>query len=151
MRKNAKKKPGTFSGRGLWGAISPLWPRYHPIWFKTSTLKENCLSNYCGEKKIQKKTNIWPFRPTHTYTKLTLVSFFLDFFFVHLSLRCPVMMVTKVLDNVWKKMDFGPKNSIFGPKICIFLRYTHTTPIFWGQTDPTQWDHNTPTSWGNSG
>ncbi len=24
-----------------------------------------------------------------------------------------------------------------GPKISIFLRYTHITPIFWGQTDPT--------------
>ena len=42
---------GKKSGRGVWGAISPLWPRYHPIWFKTSTLKESCLSNYCWEKK----------------------------------------------------------------------------------------------------
>ena len=31
-------------------------------------------------------------------------------------------------------------------KICIFLRYTHITPIFWGQTDPTQWDHKSPIS-----
>ena len=38
-----------------------------------------------------------------------------------------------------------------GSKICIFLRYTHITPIFWGQTDPTQWDHKSPISWGNSG
>ena len=36
------------------GANSPLWPRYHPIWFKTSTLKENCLSNYCWGKKRKK-------------------------------------------------------------------------------------------------
>ena len=40
---------------------------------------------------------------------------------------------------------------IFGPKICIFLRYAHITPIFWGQMDPNQWDHKSPISWGNSG
>ena len=45
-----------------------------------------------------------------------------------------------------KKMDFGPKNCIFGPKICIFLRYTYETPIFSGQTVPTQWDHKSPIS-----
>ena len=50
-----------------------------------------------------------------------------------------------------QKIDFGPKNSIFGQKICFFLRYTHITPLFWARTDPTQWDHNFPTSWGNSG
>ena len=48
--------------------------------FKTSTLKENCLLNYCWGKKGKKKTNISPFPPTHTYMKLTLVSFFLPFF-----------------------------------------------------------------------
>ena len=48
----------------------------------------------------------------------------------------------------------GPRvhnRSIFDPKISIFLRYTHITPLFWARTDPTQWDHNFPTSWGNSG
>ena len=40
---------------------------------------------------------------------------------------------------------------LMSAKICIFLRYTHITPIFWVRTDPTQWDHNFPTSWGNSG
>ena len=34
-------------------------------------------------------------------------------------------------------------------KICIFLRYTHITPLFWAQTDPTWWDHISPISWGN--
>ena len=72
---------GTLGGGG--GANSPLWPRYHPIGFKTSTLKENCLLNYCWEKK-RKKTNISPFSATHTYIKLT-VSFF--YFFLHLPLR----------------------------------------------------------------
>ena len=38
-------------------------------------------------------------------------------------------MVTKNLDDIRKKMDFGPKNCIFGPKFCIFLRYTYETPI----------------------
>ena len=27
-----------------------------------------------------------------------------------------------------------------------FLRYTHITPHFWAQTDPTQWDHKFPIS-----
>ena len=44
-----------------------------------------------------------------------------------------------------------PPRPIFGLKIFIFLRYTHITPIFWGQTDPTQWDLKSPISWGNSG
>ena len=38
-----------------------------------------------------------------------------------------------------------------GSKMSIFLRYTHITPLFWGQTDPTQWDLKSPISWGNSG
>ena len=62
------------------GANSPLWPRYHPEWFKTSTLKENCLLNYCWGKK-GKKTKISPFPATHTYIKLTLVSLFFLLFF----------------------------------------------------------------------
>ncbi len=33
-----------------------------------------------------------------------------------------------------------------GSKISLFLRYTHITPIFWGQTDPTQWDLKSPIS-----
>ena len=32
------------------------------------------------------------------------------------------------------------------PKNLIFLRYTHITPIFWGQTDPTQRDLKSPIS-----
>ena len=67
---------GEKSGRGVWGAISPLWPRYHPIWFKTSTLKENCLSYYSWVKK----NNIWPF-PAYTYIhKTNIVSFLFCFF-----------------------------------------------------------------------
>ena len=41
--------------------------------------------------------------------------------------------------------------TIFGPKLCIFLHYAHITPNSWALVDPTQWDHNFPTSWGNSG
>ena len=47
------------------------------------------------------------------------------------------MMVPKNLDDIRKKMDFGPKNCIFGPKFCIVLRYTYETPIFSGQTHRT--------------
>ena len=42
---------------------------------------------------------------------------------------------------------------IYGPKLALkygFLCYTHITPLFWAQTDPTRWDHNIPISWGNS-
>ena len=41
--------------------------------------------------------------------------------------------------------------TIFGPKICIFLRYSLTTPNVWALVDPTRCDHNFPTYWGNSG
>ena len=76
MRKNAKKKVV----EGGWGCYnSPLWPRYHPIWFKTSTLKDNCLFKLLLGKK-GKKTNISPFLATHTNIKLTFVSFFFIFF-----------------------------------------------------------------------
>ena len=43
------------------------------------------------------------------------------------------------------------KNCIFGPKFCIFSRYTYETPIFWAQMDLTYLDHKFPISWGNSG
>ena len=32
----------------------------------------------------------------------------------------------------------------FWPENLHFLRYVYVTPIFSGQTDPTQWDHNPP-------
>ena len=35
---NKSTKYSLGEGEGVWGAISPLWPIYHPIWFKTSTL-----------------------------------------------------------------------------------------------------------------
>merc|ERR1711873_177533 len=56
-----------------------------------------------------------------------------------LPIGCPVMIVTKNLDHFRKKNDFGPKN-------CIFLRYTYETPIFLAQTDPTQLNHKSPIS-----
>ena len=37
----------------------------------------------------------------------------------------------KKVGRFWQKNDLGPKNCIFGPKFCIFLRYTYETPIFW--------------------
>ena len=50
------------------------------------------------------------------------------------------------VDPVARRASGRPPGPIFGPKICIFLRYTHITPIFWGQTNPTQWDHKSPIS-----
>ena len=81
MCKNAKMINSTLSHERY---NSPLWPRYHPIWFKTLTLKDNCLFELLLGTK-GKKTNISPFPATHTYIKLTFVSFF-PFIFLHLSL-----------------------------------------------------------------
>ena len=39
----------------------------------------------------------------------------------------------------------------FWLKILLFLRYTHITPLYWAQTDPTRWDHISSISWGNFG
>ena len=39
-----------------------------------------------GEKNSKKKLTFDHFRPTHTHTKLTFVSFFFEFFFLNLSL-----------------------------------------------------------------
>merc|ERR1739846_133273 len=50
------------------------------------------------------------------------------------------------VDPVARRASGRPPGPIFGPKIYIFLRYTHITPIFWGQTNPTQWDHKSPIS-----
>ena len=74
--KTPKKKVGEGGGGGY---NSPLWPRYHPIWFKTSTLKDNCLFKLLLGKK-GKKTNISQFLASHAYIKLTFVSFFFLFF-----------------------------------------------------------------------
>ena len=52
-----------------------------------------------------------------------------------------IMLLDKLLGGF--KGHFWPK---IGPQSCFFLRYTHITPIFGGQTDPAQWDHNFPTS-----
>ena len=40
-------------------------------------------------------------------------------------------------DWVARRFSKRPPGPIFGPKICIFLRYAHITPIFWARTDPT--------------
>merc|ERR1719237_163345 len=86
MCKNAKTKKHVVPCY-LWLLVfPPLFLGTFPIWFKTSTLKENCLSNYCWGKKRKKKTNISPFPATHTYIKLTFVSFFFNFFILNLSL-----------------------------------------------------------------
>ena len=42
--------------------------------------------------------------------------------------------------------SYGVSPSGLRPKNLHFLRYTHITPIFWGQTDPTQWDLKSPIS-----
>ena len=39
-----------------------------------------------GEKNSKKKLTFDHFRPTHTHTKLTFVSFFFEFFILNLSL-----------------------------------------------------------------
>merc|ERR1712208_192981 len=41
------------------------------------------------------------------------------------------------VDPVVRWASGRPPGLIFGPKICIFLRYTYETPIFSAQTDRT--------------
>ena len=60
-------------------------------------------------------------------------------------------MVRKKIGWFPKKIGFRAKKLHFWPKILHVLRYTYETPIFSGQTVPTQWDHKSPISWGNSG
>ena len=55
------------------------------------------------------------------------------------------------IDPDARRASGRPRGTIFRPKIGIVLRYDYITPIFSGQTDPTQWDHMSPMSWGNSG
>ena len=63
-----------------------------------------------------------------------------------LSFWCPVMVVTNKVGQFPKKMDFWPKNFIFDPKFCVFLRYTYETTISLAQTVPSQWDDNSSIS-----
>ena len=71
MRKNTKK-----TGRGGGRAITAPRPRYHPIWFKTSTLKDNCLfklltlwgkNNNFFSQFPAKRTYIKPFPQHHFF------------------------------------------------------------------------------------
>ena len=63
-----------------------------------------------------------------------------------LSFWCPVMVVTNKVGQFPKKMDFWPKNFIFDPKFCVFLRYAYETTLFLARTVPTQWDDNSSIS-----
>ena len=55
-------------------------------------------------EKTREKTNISPFPATHTYIKLTFVSFFFQFFFLHLSLNNKLdTWDTKALCSFWLK------------------------------------------------
>ena len=55
-------------------------------------------------------------------------------------------MIQIQLMYVARRASGRPPGHIFGPKICIFLRYTYETPIFSAQTDLTQWDYISPIS-----
>ena len=50
------------------------------------------------------------------------------------------------VDPVARRAAGRPPGPIFGPKICVFLRYAYITPIFSAPTHPTQWDNNLPIS-----
>jgi len=51
------------------------------------------------------------------------------------SFWCPVMVVTKRIGRVQKKMDLGPKNCFFDPKFCFFFA-TPMKPPFFGSDGP---------------
>ena len=60
-----------------------------------------------GAKKIKKKTNNSAFSATHTYIKLTLVSFFLLFYFVHLPLSS-ISLTTDLTEPVFSRQYSEP-------------------------------------------
>ena len=53
----------------LWLLVfPPLFLGTFPIWFKTSTLKENCLPNYCWGKKEEEKNLTFHHFRLHIHT-----------------------------------------------------------------------------------
>ena len=72
-------------GKGL-KKVGEGGPRYHHIWFKTSTVKDNCLVKLLLGDRQKENLTFHHLRPTHTQNiKLALFSLFC-FIFFHLSL-----------------------------------------------------------------
>ena len=72
-------------------------------------------------------------------------------FFRTLSKLFVPIMTGHLNDNIFvlTPLDGGPGGGAgahFWPENLLFLRYAYITPIFFGQTDPTQWDHKSPIS-----
>ena len=65
------------------------------------------------------------------------------------ALGITIMMVHQkgkvfVLNPLHRGRRGGRQGPFSARKSPFFLCYTHITPIFWGQTDPTQWYHSPP-------
>ena len=77
----------------VWGWVGECGGSKPPFWKKIAYGE--------GAKKIKKKTNNSAFSATHTYIKLTLISFFLLFFLCTFPL--PSLIDVELLPFVWKK------------------------------------------------
>ena len=73
------------TGRGVWVLTAPCDQDTTPYGSKPLLWKRIVYHTIVGRKN-EKKTNISPFPATHTYIKLTFVSFFFNFFILNLSL-----------------------------------------------------------------
>ena len=69
-------------------------------------------------EKTKKKTNISPFPATHTYIKLTFVSFFFNFFILHLSLN-------RFISPCVLSLDSGIVSGLL-----VYLVYWFISPLF---------------------
>ena len=87
---------GTSSRGGGWQKTAPCGQDTTPYFPKPLLWKILVFSNCCLEEKIDNNFTIHHFRHTHTYLKLTVVSFFLLLFFLTLSLRDD-----RILQIVW--------------------------------------------------
>ena len=120
LQRNAKRQSTNANAKRKMLVYKRYHPIYHPIWFKTSILKVNYLSNYCWKKK-QKKLTFHYFRPTYIH-----VSFFLSFFlhrirralwcYIHLW-WCSLITYCKVRLSVNFLKDRDPVNFLVGEEL----------------------------------
>ena len=80
-----KNRQHGHTGRGVGVLTAPCDQDTTPYGSKPLLWKRIVYQTIVGGKN-EKKTNISPFPATHTYIKLTFVSFFFNFFFLNLSL-----------------------------------------------------------------
>ena len=102
---------------------SPLWPRYHSIWFKTYIMKDNCpfklLLGQKGKKIIFHHFRLHNVQYTYIH-KTNTCWFFFPFYFLHLSLRDFLLSLESVLPtHTGKVMLFAQADLQFALLWCL--------------------------------